>query len=633
MNQTGTQLVLAEQGRSEWTIVLASGATAAERRAAEELQSHLREMSGAELPIREGTAPDAELPIREEIAPGAERPSAVKSASAPREIRVGYANDVLPEAEADGGAFGAEEFLIRTVGESLWIVGGRPRGVLYGVYAFLERVLGCRWYTAGVSVVPKRETIAIGPLELRDKPRLEYREPFFTEARDPDWAVRNAVNGHFPALGEERGGRVSYIQPFVHTFESLVSPKEYFDEHPEYFSEIGGKRLRENTQLCLTNEDVFRLTLAKVREWIEANPEASIVSVSQNDWENPCECASCRAIDEEEGNYSGTLLRFVNRIAEALEPDYPHIAVDTLAYQYTRKPPKLTRPRHNVIVRLCSIECCFSHPLESCGEKLLLKKSKGTGESFPADLEAWGRICNRLYVWDYVTNFVNYVLPFPNYGVLQPNLRLFARNNVKGVFEQGSYSKGGGGEFAELRAYVLAKLLWNPDANVSALMDEFLTGVYGPGGIRLREYIDELTRVASQPHLHASIFDRPDEGFLTPEVLALADRCFDEAEALAEDEATLQRLRRARLPIRYAKLCLLPVDAAGRDEALDAFFADVQREGIEQLTEHVPARTTIERLRQGVLFTHEARYENGWSPFDEAVVQVLGSTDADAADR
>lgn len=607
MNET--RYVLAERGRTDWTIVVGGGATAAERRAARELQAHLREMSGAELPIVDGA-------------------SAPRAA---REIRVGFCEGAaeLGDFAPEELVFGAEEFALRSAGGALWIVGGRPRGVIYGVYAFLERYFGCRWFTATVSRVPKRETLELaGPIDVRDKPRLEYREPFFTEARDPDWAVRNRVNGHFPPLDEERGGRVRYVEPFVHTFDALVPVAEHYDAHPEYFSEVGGVRLREQTQLCLTNEDVFRLALAKLRAWIDENPEASIVSVSQNDWEHPCECPSCRAIDEAEGNYSGTLIRFVNRLAEALEVDYPRLAIDTLAYQYTRKPPALTRPRPNVIVRLCSIECCFSHPLAACGEKLLLKNSKGTGDSFTADLIAWGRICERLYVWDYVTNFSNYVLPFPNYGVLQPNLRLFAENNVKGVFEQGSYSEGGGGEFAELRAYLLAKLLWNPDADAEDIVDDFLAGVYGPGGPRLRVYLDELTRVASRPELHASIYDRPDAGYLTPELLALADRCFEEAEALAPDEATLDRLRRARLPIRYAKLCFLPPDAPGRDDELDGFLADVERAGIRQLTEHVPARTTIERLRDGVWFTHFARYEGGWSPFDEALAKPAGAAGA-----
>ena len=621
MAQDGRErgLKLADHGRSDWRIVLLPGASDAERFAAKELQEHMERVGGVKLPIVEAANGAAEGE------PGRRA----------REIRVGHARDMaaaglLPAAEAE---LGQEEYIVRVVGAAdaesaegaaIVIAGGRPRGTLYGVYAFLERELGVRWYTPAVTRAPKRDAVVIdGGLNLREKPAFEYRDAYFTESNgEALWAVRNRLNGQHKNIGDDKGGCVRYAGPFVHTFDVLVPVEEYYDEHPEYFSEVGGVRLREQPQLCLTNEDVFRIVLEKVRKWIEDNPGASIVSVSQSDWENPCECANCRAVDEEEGNYSGTLIRFMNRLGEALEKDYPHIAVDTLAYQYTRKPPK-TRPRPNVIVRLCSIECCFAHPLESCSEKMLLKKSKGTGATFTEDLIGWGRICDRLYIWDYVTNFANFMLPFPNWDVMQPNLQLFRDNGVKGVFALGSCGIGGGGVVAELRMYVLSKLLWDPDADVSALIDEFLPAVYGPGGGELRKYIDELTRIASDPHIHASIYDRPDAGYVTPELLDLADACFDRAEAAAKDDAeALARLRRLRLSIRYTRLQFVPVGAPGRDEAIDEFLKDLEREGIKQVAEHIPARTTMERLRAGVWFSHFARYEDGWNPFDEAKLEI-----------
>jgi hypothetical protein len=361
---------------------------------------------------------------------------------------------------------------------------------------------------------------------------------------------------------------------------------------------------------------VFAIALDKVRDWLRADPEAGIVSVSQNDWENPCQCPACRAVDAQEGNFSGSLIRFVNRIAEAIEPQFPHVAIDTLAYQYTRKPPLRVRPRPNVIVRLCSIECCFAHPLESCGEKMLLRKSRGTGATFVEDLEAWGRICDRLYVWDYVTNFANYVLPFPNLGVLAPNVRLFARNNVKGVFALGNDRAGEAGEFSSLRAWLLAKLLWDPAADEHGLLKEFLTGTYGRGGEPLLRYVNAGIELVTSQNLHASIYDRPDSAYLTPELLALADACFDQAEQLAEDAAVLARLKRERLPIRFARLAALPLDAPGRDSLLDAFTADAVSAGITELSEHIPIERTMGYFRRGLHLTHFARYEGGWSPLD-----------------
>ncbi len=95
----------------------------------------------------------------------------------------------------------------------------------------------------------------------------------------------------------------------------------------------------KDAQLCLTNEEMRRELVKNLQERLRANPEATIASVSQNDCFNNCQCPSCRAVDEEEGSPAGSLLRFVNAVAADIEHEFPNVAIDTLAYQYTRKPP------------------------------------------------------------------------------------------------------------------------------------------------------------------------------------------------------------------------------------------------------------------------------------------------------
>jgi len=589
----GAVHLLSADGLSAWRIVIGAGASETERHAAAELRRYLAEIGGAELPVvSDGT-------------PGQ-----------PSEIWVGRSDRWASTAATFSGDPAAESFLIQTGSEHLLIAGAGRRGTLYGVYTFLEKYLDCRWFSPEVSRIPRRHQIAIGPIHDRQVPALEYREPYCCEGMNPDWAVRNKCNGHSTPLTPRHGGGVKYAGPFVHSFNDLVPVERYFEAHPEYFSEVNGVRLRKETQLCLSNPAVFALALDQVREWLRAEPEASIVSVSQNDWDNPCQCPACRAVDAEEGNFSGSLIRFVNRMAEAIEPGHPHVAIDTLAYLYTRQAPRRVRPRHNVIVRLCSIECCFSHPMERCSEKMLFKNRPGTGTTFVEDLAAWGRICDRVYVWDYVTNFANYVLPFPNFGVLASNVRLFARNHVKGLFELGANPPGGGGEFSALRAWLLAKLLWDPTADEHALLKEFLTGFYGRGGEPLLRYIQAGIQLVESRHLHASCYDRPDSAYLTPELLAFAGECFDAAEREADDAAVLARIQRERLPIRFAQLAALPLDAPDRGARLDQFAADAAAAGITQMSEHIPMERTLGYFRRGIHLTHFARYEGGWSPFD-----------------
>jgi hypothetical protein len=353
-------LKLVDNGKSAYSIRIARDASPSAKRAAGELQRLLREMSGASLPIVE----DAK-------------------ARKGRAILIGGG-----AAAVKVDTFGPEGFTLKTVGDNLVIAGGRERGTMYGVYEFLDR-LGCRWFTADVSRIPKRPTIVIDPMDETKRPAFEYREVFFTEAWDKDWSARNRVNGQSHHLDESTGGRIRYY-PFVHSFEQMIPPSKYFAGHPEYFSLIDGKRRAERSQLCLTNPDVLRLSIEAVRGWIRDHPEATIFSVSQNDWTGWCECDRCRRVEEEEGGvHSGPVLRFVNALAEEIEKTNPDKLIDTLAYWYTERPPKLVRPRPNVRIRLCPIGACEAHPYEQCPYNRF----------FVDILKEWSKRTSQLYIW------------------------------------------------------------------------------------------------------------------------------------------------------------------------------------------------------------------------------------------
>jgi hypothetical protein len=201
-----------------------------------------------------------------------------------------------------------------------------------------------------------------------------------------------------------------------------VPPDKYFEAHPEWYSMIDGKRTHKNAQLCLSNNELRNFVVERVKQWIKESPGVSIISVSQNDWHGNCQCPECKKIDEREGSPSGSLLEFVNFIAEKIELEFPNVAIDTLAYQYTRKPPKTVKPRKNVIVRLCSIECNFREPL-----------THESNAKFADDILGWSKICNRLYIWDYTTDFAHYVQPHPNWFALGENLN-FPSKQCKGGF-------------------------------------------------------------------------------------------------------------------------------------------------------------------------------------------------------
>ncbi len=472
---------------------------------------------------------------------------------------------------ADGSLSG-EEFSIIPAEYGIRISGGRPRGVLYGVYEFLDRYGGVRWLSHDCTHTPDKGILSIPEPGICFEPLLSYREPYITEAFDGDWSARNRMNSNRADLQDYHGGKITYAG-FVHTFNKLVPPEEYFSSHPEYFSELDGERISEKTQLCLTNPDVVRIAAQRAISWLRENPQADIVSVSQNDWRNPCQCRECSRIDEEEGTHAGSLLHFVNRVAERIEEEFPDKLVDTLAYQYTRKPPRNIRPRKNVVVRLCSIECCFSHPLAECPEN----------REFRTDTQGWSRVAHTLHVWDYVTNFRHYLMPFPNLRVLQPNVRFFAYNSVKGIFEEGNYSDGGGGAFAALKSYLLSRILWKPYCDLESAMEEFTEGYYGEAGKGVREYIDLLHDDVESKGVHVRIYDDPDH-FLDMDMIDNYESIIQDAEKKCRNPDEKARVRKVRLPLAYSRMFLME-EGDQKRRLMREFVEECRALGITEVSE------------------------------------------------
>ena len=519
------EVVLAENGQSAYQIVVADNASPSTRHGAEELQSFLEQMTGAKLPIISDRQP-----------------------MGPKEIILGDNAHLRKLGVAiDFAALGREGYVIRTVGEHLVIAGGQLRGNMYGVYGFLEDHLGCRWFAPGVSRIPKSARLAIGPIDDRQVPALEYREPFVFECFDGDWCARNRMNSANGRLEEKHGGKVAFADGFfVHTFARLAPPDKYFKEHPEYFSLVKGQRMNGYAQLCCTNPDVIRICTEGIREAMRRQPQATVFSVSQNDCDKHCECPNCQALAKQEDSQMAPVLQLVNRVAEAVEKEFPDKIVETLAYQWTRRAPKTLRPRPNVVVRLCSIECCFSHPLAACNSE--------QNRTFCADVEAWAEVAPRLWVWDYTTDFAHYLLPFPNRRVLGPNIRFFVAHNVKGIFEEDTPDTTNS-ELWALGGYVMAKCLWNPNYDSNVAIGDFLEGYYGKAAGPIRAYLDLLHERTERENIHVTIYVGVGSPHLTGELLVKADELWRQAEGLvAAEPDILQRVKLSRMSVDYAVL-------------------------------------------------------------------------------
>ncbi len=486
-----------------------------------------------------------------------------------------------------GGAFR------HTVSEKeIEIASSEGCGVVYGAFALLEK-MGFRFLTSDCEIIPEIILIPESGINI-ETPAFAARELFWRDAMDGAFAVRLKLNSARSTITPRQGGKLMFYQ-FSHTFDKLVPVEKWFDIHPEYFSMRNGKRLRERTQLCLTNPEVLQLCITGVKKWKQEHPDCNIFSVSMNDWYNCCECPECRKVDEEEGSHAGTVIRFVNAVAEELEKVAPDTMIHTFAYLYCRKPPRRVKPRKNVIVRLCSIECCFSHPLGECrrerggidvqyGSAANFSDGSNTGESFLADMKGWAAVTENLFIWDYTTNYANYLLPFPNLMVLQPNLQLFHRNGIRGVFEQGNFSLGKTSALGQLKTYLLAKLLWNPYEDMEDLISDFVRGYYGPAEKAMRSYVAVWQNAAGEEH--AGIYDMPDANYLTEDLLRKSMDLLEAGLKAADGQAVYtERIQREMLSIRYAMLTREENGTSGHSQRVDDFGRDAKQLGITELFE------------------------------------------------
>ncbi len=446
----------------DYTIIIGKNASASEKNAAEKLQQYLNEISGITLEIKSDST--------EETA---------------KEIIVGKTSREGGEYTIDRTSLGDDGVVIKTVGEKIVLSGAEQRGAVYAVYTFLEEYFDCRWFTYNLTVIPKAEKLIIPKtIDYEYVPQITYRATdWISPSRSNEYKAANMLNdGVYGRISEAYGSDVSYAGGFCHTFAQLID-RNLFATEPEIFALGVETGERTTDQWCLTNPRTLELAIQGVRRWLSQNPNAKIVSVTQNDNQNYCVCENCKKIDNEEGSHAGTMIRFVNAIADDIKEDYPNVMVDTFAYQYTRTPPKNVVPRDNVIVRLCSIECYFSTPLNN--------ESNKENKAFADDIKQWSKICKNLHIWDYTTDYSHYLAPFGNFDVLQDNIKFFAEHNVIGVYEEGNYSAAeSDGEFAELRTYMLARLMWNPDEDVDKLMYEFCEAYYGKGAQHIVDFIN-----------------------------------------------------------------------------------------------------------------------------------------------
>ncbi|NPV48459.1 MAG: DUF4838 domain-containing protein [Armatimonadetes bacterium] len=498
----GDRLLLTKDGQPRASIIVAAQPSAKALRAARDLQEHVLKMSGATLPLRtdDGHWTGTLLLVG---------PSSYLN-RAGVEPPTGYPDN--------------ERVILRTVGDQIALVGndeGVFCGTEFAVQMLLER-LGCGWFGPDPlwQVVPRQPTVAVPPLNINHTPAFAVRSVWIGQGKR--WYL-----GGVPL----RAG---------HALDQIIPPGQYFADHPEYFSLIGGKRTAEGDfQLCTSNPDVIRITIEKARADFDAHPEQVMYSLSNRDCGGFCECSECAKTGSNPG---ARMLTFANAVARGLRQTHPDKWVIFLAYWFTAAaPPEPMQAEPGVSVMVVG-SGCHVHPATDA----LCEANVGWTEN----LRRWAATGAKMGIYEWYIPGCSHKpwrrLPWVAGETAVRDLQLWRSVGVEWVtyesqtaYEENPYP---------LRwplFYVAAKHMW--DASLSA--DEILTDacrkLYGPAASAMRRYYRELEHAMRNAPVHSGIWNLPSgEAIYTPEVCQrLRALLADAGEAAKQgDELVQQRV-------------------------------------------------------------------------------------------
>ncbi len=537
-------LQLSSNGKTSYAIVVSNDATEAESFAAAELSAYLKRVTGADFRIVKDQTP-------------------VPSPA----IHVG-STTLARKNGADGSRLDSEEWIVKQVGRDLILSGGRPRGVLYGVYDFLGKYAGCRWYDLLTEKVPSTPNLTLpDTVDIRKKPFIRSRAFYWVNAVRPEyslWAVRNHLNSQIensPRYGFRDGCGSPY---FVHTYYQYSKdfPLECFSMNRD------GKREKARDgsgpgQLCLTHPPTLKLCIEKLRSYIADDrkkaaerkaPFPWIYEFSSFDNSAVCWCPGCLAAKEKFGGESGLMLHFANQLADSIAEEYPDVAVRVNAYRTTMEPPKSPiKARKNVIVRVTALGVEFEGDK---GRDVLRPLTAKQNQLYVQHLDGWKKVSARIGIWDYFRMFgQTFGAPASSIGTRAELFRKYHALGVECMFIEGEIYPGMTDHFLDLRNWLTGKLTVDPLADVSSLTDDFMNGFYGKAAPAMKDYLEYVEKRMKEEKDNLATRHPSKWAYLDDAFYRHAKDLMDKAEALVKnDPQDLAHVRQERFLLESSML-------------------------------------------------------------------------------
>jgi hypothetical protein len=530
-------LRLADKGKALYRIHVGDKADIISLNAAVELAEHLEKMTGVSFaPLAHDAAP-VDQPL---LVVGRDNALTAK---------------LCPDIAYD--ALGRDGFVIRTVGPHLVITGATPRGTLYGVYWFLDRHLGVRWFDPDFTVIPTKTQLTIRPISEKQTPRFSYREVFSHEAHNDRYAAHNLLNGRshgrsftpsVPEIGdwedwyEVKGG-------VAHFWELLGDAVK---THPHW--KAGGQVLMMDEQVRQTTAETIIAKLKALKDY-----RSVVFHINDMDWGWDMDKASREFANKHGGEPSAPRLDMVIDVANRVRKVLPEARFSFNAYHWSFTPPQgMTVPDY-IIVNPMDIHVDYSVPL-----------FEGPNEKLGQDIEGWCKIAKNVLFWDHTINFHGYIQPTPNLYPIGESIPWLAKHpQIFGYFCEDSWNTKGA-EFANLRTWMIARLLWNPNEDYKALIKEFVDGYYGAAAPYVLQYIELMHESMAQTGDTLREKTTPDAPYLNLNFLMAADKLFAQAHDAVKGQPQF---------LKHVEITRMSVDCTILFRRFD-FLQDAQKRGI-----------------------------------------------------
>ena len=567
---------LVVDGKPEATIVVGLEASDQATEAAQELQTFVKRISGATLPI-----------VAENESVAGSR-ILVGHSSAVEKLGVTIPSGYTMQINEEG-------YVIKTMKGDLILAGNETRnyrGTAFAVYDLLEQI-GCRWYFPGEfgEVIPAKKTIVLPDTDRLERPDFRARRigyagwmPISTEDQKifQTWSDR------------QRLSRVAISMPGDGSVARLAPAEKYFESHPHMYA-IDRHGNRWEGMFCMTDPEARAVSVEAIKKYFREHPEVDSFGFAPADGYSPrCHCENCEKLltgfggkGIGEPSISDLWFNFANHIAKEVYQEFPNRWVLTNGYaNRVRLPETIPDPSPNLGIQLATIHTCTMHRIGDprCWQRNVYKQI----------LDRWTDAVDSVIIYDYDPGTAVDNLPFPALHCLKHDLPYFKKCGIWGFWTHAANSW----MVTHLNYYVRAKLMWDTTEDVDALVHEYCQRFYGSAAEPIEKYIWLFEKALEGTNLHTAWCDVIHWSYMLSPYIEELDRLLASAESKASDETIADRIHMLRLAHNHMHAYLNMEDA----------LAEVDfKQAAEAANRMIKLRNTAEAVRTGML-PHTAEF-------------------------